>query len=57
LKIAPGYHWMSSLHANPQKPLRFHPSTVTLIVVNYNWQKWLKKCLAALLDQSFKRFK
>jgi GT2 family glycosyltransferase len=56
LKIAPGFHWMSSFPTDSKKPRRFYPLNVTVIVVNYNSLKWLKRCLTALQDQSFERF-
>ena len=56
MKIAQDSRWMSSFHTDSKKPRCFYPLNVTVIVVNYNSRNWLYRCLAALRDQSFKRF-
>lgn len=29
---------------------------ISIIIVNYNWKKWLKKCISTLLSQTYKDF-
>jgi len=29
---------------------------ISIIIVNYNWKKWLEKCISSLLNQSYKDF-
>lgn len=38
------------MQENMQNPL------VSVIIVNYNWKKWLEKCISSLLNQTYKDF-